>query len=171
MPYLRAFGHHLPTRIVTNADLEARTGRTAASIEKVSAAHYTAAQFLLAKGDVNSAIDHYRQALNFAPENLALLLNLSVLYLRQSQFSAALDPLEHARRVAPNSADVAKLNCWAYYGLNKMDLAVAEWRRAEHLHADPEVERALCAVADHLVCRRIEAHIAQIFVIQTGQER
>jgi hypothetical protein len=121
---------------------EARSG-SAASIEKVSAAHYTAAQFLLSKGDVNSAIDHYRQALNFAPENLALLLNLSVLYLRQSQFTVALDPLEHARRVAPNSADVAKLNGWAYYGLNKMDLAVAEWRRAEHLHADPEVERAL----------------------------
>jgi 3-oxoacyl-[acyl-carrier-protein] synthase-3 len=36
MPYLRAFGHHLPPRIVTNADLEARTGRAAASIEKTS---------------------------------------------------------------------------------------------------------------------------------------
>ncbi len=36
MSYLRAFGHHLPTRIVTNADLEARTGRGAASIEKSS---------------------------------------------------------------------------------------------------------------------------------------
>lgn len=36
MSYLRAFGHHLPARIVTNADLEARTGRTAASIEKSS---------------------------------------------------------------------------------------------------------------------------------------
>jgi 3-oxoacyl-[acyl-carrier-protein] synthase III len=36
MPYLRAFGHHLPMRIVTNAELEARTGRSAASIEKSS---------------------------------------------------------------------------------------------------------------------------------------
>jgi 3-oxoacyl-[acyl-carrier-protein] synthase-3 len=36
MPYLRAFGHHLPTRIVTNADLAARTGRTSVSIEKAS---------------------------------------------------------------------------------------------------------------------------------------
>ncbi len=36
MPHLRAFGHHLPTRVVTNADLEARTGRAAASIEKAS---------------------------------------------------------------------------------------------------------------------------------------
>src|SRR6202051_2336709 len=36
MSYLQAFGHHLPTQIVTNADLETRTGRTAASIEKAS---------------------------------------------------------------------------------------------------------------------------------------
>jgi 3-oxoacyl-[acyl-carrier-protein] synthase-3 len=36
MSYLQAFGHHLPTRTVTNADLEARTGRAAASIEKTS---------------------------------------------------------------------------------------------------------------------------------------
>ena len=36
MSYLQAFGHHLPTRIVTNADLEQRTGRAATSIEKTS---------------------------------------------------------------------------------------------------------------------------------------
>jgi len=127
---------------IARLETDARSG-SAAAIEKVSAAHYTAAQFLLAKGEVDSAIDHYRQALNFAPDNLALLLNLSVLYLHQSQFTAALDPLERARRVAPNSADVAKLTGWAYYGANKMDLAVEEWHRAEHLHPDPEVERAL----------------------------
>jgi 3-oxoacyl-[acyl-carrier-protein] synthase-3 len=36
MSYLRAFGHHLPSHLVTNSDLEQRTGRTAASIEKTS---------------------------------------------------------------------------------------------------------------------------------------
>jgi 3-oxoacyl-[acyl-carrier-protein] synthase-3 len=36
MSHLLAFGHHLPPAIVTNADLENRTGRTAASIEKTS---------------------------------------------------------------------------------------------------------------------------------------
>ena len=32
---------------------------------------------------------------------------------------------------------------WAYYGANKIDLAIDEWKRAERLHADPEVEQAL----------------------------
>ena len=36
MSYLKAFGHHLPERIVTNPELERRTGRDASSIEKTS---------------------------------------------------------------------------------------------------------------------------------------
>jgi tetratricopeptide (TPR) repeat protein len=123
-------------------EVNARSGG-ATAIDKVAAGHYAAAQFLVSKGDSNSAIDHYREALSFAPDNLGLLLNLAVLYLRQSQFTTAMDPLEHARRVSPDSADVAKLMGWAYYGANKMDQAVAEWRRAEKLRPDAEVERAL----------------------------
>lgn len=126
------------------ADLEinARSG-AAAAVDKVAAAHYAAAQFLVNKGDINSAIDHYREALSFAPDNLGLLLNLAALYLRQSQFSAAMEPLEHARHLSPDSADVAKLMGWAYYGANKMDQAVAEWKLAERLRPDPEVQHAL----------------------------
>src|SRR5271170_2994947 len=36
MSYLLAFGHYLPPESITNADLEKRTGRDAASIEKTS---------------------------------------------------------------------------------------------------------------------------------------
>jgi tetratricopeptide (TPR) repeat protein len=130
------------------AELEnsARSGG-AAAIEKVAATHYAAAQFLVGKGDTDAAIDHYRQALSFAPDNLGLLLNLAVLYLRENQFTTALDDLEHARRVMPDSsssaADIAKLMGWAYYGANKMDRAVEEWKLAQRLRPDPEVESAL----------------------------
>ena len=55
----------------------------------------------------------------------------------------SLDYLERARRVAPDNADVAKLAGWAYYGLNKIDQAVAEWKRALALRPDPEVQAAL----------------------------
>jgi tetratricopeptide (TPR) repeat protein len=131
---------------LSRLESDARSGG-AVPIEKVAAAHHAAAQFLIAKGDTDDAINQYRQALIFAPENVGLLLNLAVLYLHQSQFTAALDPLEHARRKTPDSApaaaDVAKLMGWAYYGANKMDLAIQEWRRAERLRADPEVEQAL----------------------------
>jgi tetratricopeptide (TPR) repeat protein len=127
---------------LSRLESDARSG-SATAIARVAAAHHAAAQFLLGKGDTDAAIDHYREALAFAPENTGLLLNLAVLYLRESQFGKALDPLERARRAAPDSADVAKLTGWAYYGANKMDRAIEEWRRAEKLRPDPEVKAAL----------------------------
>lgn len=127
---------------IARLESDARSG-SAVAVEKVAAAHYAAAQFLTGKGDTNSAVDHYRQALVFAPRNIGLLLNLAVLYLNTNQPSAALDPLEHARRAEPNSADVAKLMGWAYRDTNKMDQAIAEWTRAEKIRRDPDVERAL----------------------------
>ena len=127
---------------IAQLETDARSGATIA-VAKVAAAHHAAAQYLVGKGDTDAAIQQYRQALVFAPQNVGLLLNLAVLYLRESQFTTALDPLERARRAAPDSADVAKLMGWAYYGANKIDQAIEEWQRAERLRPDPEVEQAL----------------------------
>ena len=113
------------------------------AVAKVAAAHHVAAQFLLAKGDMNGAIDHYRRGLTFAPQNVGLLLNLAALYLHESQFNAAIDPLERAERVAPDSPDVYKLMGWAYYGQNKIDRAVEQWSHALKLRPDSEVQAAL----------------------------
>jgi len=135
-------GNSVDYAYIAQLETEARSG-SAMAIASLSAADHAAAQFLLSKGEVDAAIRQYRQALVFAPENIGLLLNLAVLYLRKSQFTAALDPLEHARRIAPDSADVAKLTGWAYYGAGKMNKAIEAWTRAERLRSDPEVEQAL----------------------------
>lgn len=129
-------------RYLARLDNQARGGDVI-DIDKDSAAHHAAAQFLAAGGSTNSAIEQYRQALIFAPQNTGLLLNLAVLYLRQSQFTQALDTLELARRVARDSADVDKLEGWAYYGANKLDQAVAEWQLAQKLRPDVDVAQAL----------------------------
>src|SRR5271154_2034866 len=127
---------------ISQLDTATHTGGPLA-LDKAAAAHYVAAQFLVSKGDTDSAIDHYRQALNFKSDSVPLLLNLAVLYLRQSQFTNALDPLERAQHISPDSPDVAKLMGWAYYGANKMDQAIAEWKQSEKLRPDADVERAL----------------------------
>ena len=127
---------------IAQLETAARSGGST-SLDKAAAAHYVAAQFLVSKGDTSTAIDHYRQALSFEPDSVPLLLNLAVLYLRQSQFTNALEPLERARHITPDSADVAKLMGWAYYGSNKMDQAVLEWKRSQRLHPDADVEHAL----------------------------
>ena len=106
-------------------------------------AHHAAAQFRLSRGDMDDALAEERTALTFAPEEPALLMNVAYLHLRRSEYKQSLDYLERARRVAPENPDVAKLAGWAYYGLNKMEQAVAEWKRALALRLDPEVQSAL----------------------------
>ena len=120
----------------------ARTGSPDA-INKVAAAHYAAAQFFLSQGDADSAIEQFRQGLEFAPHNFGLLMNLAALYLRESEFSEALNPLQQAREIDPASADVYKLMGWAYYGANKTKEAIDAWQQAVTLRADPDVVAAL----------------------------
>jgi tetratricopeptide (TPR) repeat protein len=106
-------------------------------------AHHAAAQFELSRGDMEHALADERTALTYAPEEPALLMNVAYLHLRRSEYKQSLDFLDRARRAAPDNPDVAKLAGWAYYGMNKMNEAVAEWKRALALRADPEVQAAL----------------------------
>lgn len=126
------------------ADLEnqADSGGKAAA-ERAAIAHHVAAQFEVAHGDLKSATAHYRRALTYDPDNMGLLLNISYLLLRQSEYGEALEYLERARRVDPQSPDVGKFMGWAYSGQNQLDLAIAEWKSSLALRADPEVEKAL----------------------------
>jgi len=121
---------------------EARSGAPAA-IEKAAIAYHAAAQLELVRGDMERALDDERTALTFEPDNLVMLLNAAYLHLRRSEYKQALDYLEHAQRVAPDNPDVPKLTGWAYYGMNKLRQAVAEWERALALKPDPEVQAAL----------------------------
>lgn len=121
---------------------DARSGSPALN-DRAALAYYAAAQFEWSHGDTERAMADERMALTFAPENVVLLLNMAYGHLRDSQFKQALDYLERARRVAPENPDEAKLEGWAYYGLNRMDRAVAEWNRALALRPDPEVKAAL----------------------------
>ncbi len=120
----------------------ARTGGQPANLS-AALAHHVAAQFELSHGDMEHALQDERTALTYAPEEPAVLMNVAYMYLRRSEYKESLDYLERARRVAPDNADVAKLAGWAYYGMNKIDQAVAEWKRALALRPDAEVQAAL----------------------------
>jgi len=106
-------------------------------------AHHAAAQFELSRGDLEHALADERTAVTYAPDDATVLMNVAYLHLRRSEFKQSLDYLERARRTSPNNADIAKLAGWAYYGMNKLEQAVAEWKRALALRPDAEVQAAL----------------------------
>jgi tetratricopeptide (TPR) repeat protein len=120
----------------------ARSGEAAAN-EMAALGYHAAAQFELSHGDLEHAVTDERSALIYAPQNPVLLMNLAFLYLRRSEYKQSLEYLERARRVAPDNPDVAKLEGWSYYGMNKLDQAVVEWKRALALRPDAEVQAAL----------------------------
>lgn len=126
------------------AELEgaAQSGTQRASFS-AAIAHHAAAWFELSRGDMEHALGDARTAVTYAPQEPLMLLSVAYLHLRRSEFKESLDYLERARRFAPDNADVAKLAGWAYYGSNKLDQAVAEWKRALALRPDSDVRRAL----------------------------
>jgi len=107
-------------------------------------AEMAAAQFEISRGDFERALSYYTTALRAAPTDVGLLLDSAYLRLRRSEYSAALELIERAKRQEPDSPDAAKLAGWAYYGLNQIDHCVAEWKRALALRPDDvDVQRGL----------------------------
>lgn len=120
----------------------ARGGDSKAN-EKAGLAHHAAAQFELAHGDLEHALTDERTAITFLPEQPVLLMNVAYLYLKRSEFKQSLDYLERAKRVSKENADLFKLEGWAYYGMNRPDQAVAEWKKALALRPDSDTQAAL----------------------------
>lgn len=127
---------------IASLEAQARGGSLGAA-ERAAYAYHVAARFEAAHGDLDHALADDRTALTYAPEQPALLMSVAYVHLRRSEFKESLDYLERARRVAPQNADVAKLTGWAWYGLNKPDQAVAEWKRAYALRPDADTQAAL----------------------------
>jgi tetratricopeptide (TPR) repeat protein len=136
-------GGSIDLELLEQLESEADRNPSPTSIARVVAAEIAAAKFEISVGDFGQAGEHYKVGLRFAPDNPDLLVEAAYLHLRRSEYSAALDLLDRARRVAPDSADVAKLSGWALYGLNRVDDAVSEWKRALAIAPDAEIEHAL----------------------------
>jgi tetratricopeptide (TPR) repeat protein len=121
---------------------EVRGGGAKAS-ERAGLAHHAASQFELAHGDLDHALSDERAAVNYLPDQPTLLMNVAYVYLKRSEFKQALEYLDRAKRLAPENADVYKLGGWAYYGMNRPEQAVLEWKKSQAIRPDAEVQAAL----------------------------
>jgi tetratricopeptide (TPR) repeat protein len=133
----------IDTDLLSKLESEAAANSTPTAVARVVAAERAAAQFEISVGDFERAVTHYNVGLSFDPDNIGLLLEDAYLHLKRSEYSAASDLLDRARRIDPDSAEVAKLSGWAYYGLNRAADAVTQWKRAMELNPDDETKHAL----------------------------
>jgi tetratricopeptide (TPR) repeat protein len=127
---------------IAQLEQETRGGGTTANL-RAALAHHAASQFELAHGDLEHALSDARAAVSYAPEQPVLLLNVAYIQLQRSEFRESLDSLDQAKRLAPGNADVYKLSGWAYYGMNRPALAVQDWKKAQSIRHDADVQTAL----------------------------
>jgi tetratricopeptide (TPR) repeat protein len=127
---------------IARTENEARSG-SAEGNQRAALAHHAAAQFELSQGDMRHALDDEKAALTYAPGQAVLLMDTAYIYLKQSEFKESLEYLDRAKRVSPKNADVYKLAGWAYSGMNRPDLAAAEWKKAVAIRPDADVVAAL----------------------------
>ena len=127
---------------IARMEADARSGNAKAN-QKAALAHHAAAQFELARGDLEHALGDERTAITFLPEQPVLLMNVAYLYLKKSEFKQAVEYLERAKRVSADNAEIYKLEGWAYYGMNRPDQAISEWKKALALKPDAETQAAL----------------------------
>jgi tetratricopeptide (TPR) repeat protein len=102
-----------------------------------------AALFQARQGDPEGAIQKYQQALKLLPNDLSLTLALGYLQVTQSHYLEALDLLLPAADRYPKSADVPMLLGSAYYGMEDMDEAIAQWNKALAIADNPRVHEAV----------------------------
>jgi tetratricopeptide (TPR) repeat protein len=102
-----------------------------------------AALFQARKGDPEGAIQKYQQALKLLPNDLSLTLALGYLQVTQSHYLEALDLLLPAADRYPKSADVPMLLGSAYYGMEDMDEAIAQWNKALAIADNPRIHEAV----------------------------
>ena len=100
-------------------------------------AYQQAALFQARQGDPDGAIQKYQQALKLLPNDLSLTLALGYLQVTQNHYLEAVDLLLPAADRYPKSADIPMLLGSAYYGMENMDEAIAQWNKALAIRGQP----------------------------------
>jgi len=116
---------------------------TAETARLLKQGYEQAALFEARHGNPEAAIQRYQEALKLLPNELSLTLALGYLQVTQNHDLEALDLLLPAADRFPKSADVHVLLGSAFYGMENMDEAIAQWNQALALEDNPRLHEAI----------------------------
>ncbi|HEY6128078.1 MAG TPA: hypothetical protein VIW23_07840 [Candidatus Acidoferrum sp.] len=130
------------------AALEEQTSNGgSAAMARAALAHLVAGEFELSQHEPDKATEHFEAATTYAgnQRNLVLASLEGRVYalLMESEFGSAQDLIERARKLSPQSAQLAALSGWAHYRLNQLDAAIDDFRLAQRMRPDANVARLL----------------------------
>jgi tetratricopeptide (TPR) repeat protein len=126
---------HLGSEMIHNPSPE--------NVRLLKQGYQQAALFQARQGNPEGAIQKYQEALKLLPNDLSLTLALGYLQVTQSHYLEAVDLLLPAADRYPKSAAVYTLLGSAYYGMENMDEAIAQWNKAVALQDNPRLHEAI----------------------------
>ena len=154
-----AYLQHLDNEVLRNPSVETR--------HRLAQGYQEAAIFLTRRGDPQGAIENYRHALPFAPDDFALTLALGYLLVKQNRYNEALELLLPAATRYPESPDIPMLLGSAYYATEHMDRAIAEWNKALAIQDNPRLREALArAQQEHRLAGAYKELRSQHFLLR-----
>jgi tetratricopeptide (TPR) repeat protein len=119
----------------------------AGSATRAALAHLAAGEFELSRREADKAMEQFEAMEPYIGRQrdlrMANLIGRTYARLMKSEYSSALELIEKARKLSPQSADLAALSGWTHYQLNQMDAAVADFQTAQRVHPDPIVASLL----------------------------
>jgi len=116
---------------------------TPENLHKLKQGFQTAAVFLTRKGDPEGAILKYREALKYLSHDQAMTLALGYLLWKQEHYLEAVDLLSPEADRYPQSPDFRTLLGSAYYGMENLDQAIAEWNKSLAIKDNPQLREAV----------------------------
>lgn len=102
----------------------------ALDIAETAEAHAMKGELSFARGDENSAIASWQQALQINPNHFYSVVNLGKLYLTKQDLARATPYLDRAIQIDPSSARARHLRGLAYQATGDNQRAVLEYRKA-----------------------------------------
>ncbi len=113
------------------------------NLHQLKLAYQQTAVFLTRKGNPEAAIQKYREALQHFPHDQALLLALGYLLTKQDHDLEAVDLLLPEADAHPRAPDFHVLLGSAFYGMENLDQAIAEWNKALALVNNPPLREVV----------------------------
>jgi tetratricopeptide (TPR) repeat protein len=127
---------------IATLEAQAANGNPSA-VTRAALAHLAAGEFELSQHEPDKAREQFQAMQSFAGQQRNLLLasleGQAYALLMKSEYSSALEFSEKARKLSPQSAQLASLSGWAHYRLNQLDAAIADLQLSERLRPNANV--------------------------------
>ncbi len=132
--------------LISTLEAEAARGGSIA-VTRAALAHLAAGEFELTQHEPDKALEHFEAMEPFAGQQRDLLLasldGRIYAQMMKSEYSTALELIEKARKLSPQSANLAAWSGYTHYRMNQLGAAIEDLQTAEKIRPSQSIAALL----------------------------